>query len=308
MSRPFFIRILRFSLDRPSKSLFPTHLCVSFCTQLCAVTKELKTPEQNPQSSKPQNKTTMNPRTKISLIIVTLIAAAGLFYGATPAFFTFAPSPTGIAASPGKMYVTEYCDPRIDTISNTGMVTPFAAFLGNPSECKERYIAISPGLGTWAPNDIYVTDGDVVHKISPDGLSVTTFATMTGCGYDHSGITFDHEGTFGFDMIVTCGSGDIWRVDSTGTTPVLIANLGLGDADYEGPAVVPQSFGPLGGQILVADEDGSAVHAIDSLGNVTLNVFSSFFGAEGVLVVPGTPCSFGNSDAILVSALQQQGT
>src|SRR5882724_7682366 len=197
----------------------------------------------------------MNPRTKISLIIVMLIAAAGLFYAATPTFFTFAPSPTGIAATPGKMYVSEYCDPQIDTITDTGIVTPFA--------------------------------------------------TMTGCGYDHSGITFDHEGTFGFDMIVTCGSGDIWRVDSTGTTPVLIKNLGLGDAEYEGPAVVPQSFGPLGGQILVADEDHSAVHAIDNLGNVTLNVFSSFFGAEGVLVIPGTPCSFGNSNAVLVSALQQ---
>src|SRR5882724_2722672 len=247
----------------------------------------------------------MNPRTKISLIIVTLLAAAGIFYAASPTFFTFAPSPTGIAASPGKMYVSEYCNPTLDTISDLGVVSFFATLPGNPGECKERYLAISPGLGTWDPNDIYVTDGDVVYKVTPDGIGVTTFATMTGCGYDHSGITFDHEGTFGFDMIVTCGSGDIWRVDSTGTTPVLIKNLGLGDAEYEGPAVVPQSFGPLGGQILVADEDHSAVHAIDNLGNVTLNVFSSFFGAEGVLVIPGTPCSFGNSNAVLVSALQQ---
>src|SRR5207248_3021 len=203
------------------------------------------------------------------------IAAAGLFYAATPTFFTFAPSPTGIAATPGKMYVSEYCDPQIDTISDTGMVTPFAMLPGNPGECKERYLAISPGLGTWAPNDIYVTDGDVVYKISPDGLSVTPFATMTGCGYDHSGITFDHEGTFGFDMIVTCGNADIWRVDSTGT-PTHVANVGRGDGNYEGPVVAPANFGPYSGQILVANEDNGQVHAIKNDGTVTVGVFSLF--------------------------------
>ena len=246
----------------------------------------------------------MNPRTKISLIVVTLIAAAGLFYAATPTFFTSAPSPTGVAASSAKMYVTEYCNPEIDTISDTGMVTPFATLPGNPGECKERYIAISPDLGIWAPNDIYVTDGGVVYKVTPDGLGVTTFTTIEGCGNDHSGITFDHVGTFGLEMIVTCESGDVWRIDSSGT-PKLVANLDLGDAEYEGPAVVPVNFGPLGGQILVADEDHGAVHAINNLGHVTLGVFSHF-NAEAVLVVPSVPCTLGSSDAVLVSALQQQ--
>jgi len=210
------------------------------------------------------------------------MAAAGLFYAATPSFFApvgvYPNAPTGIAASPGNVYVTEYCNPQIDAISDTGMVSVFVTyptFPGNPGECKERYIAISPGLGTWAPNDIYVTDGDVVYKVTPDGLGVTTFATMTGCGNDQSGITFDHVGTFGFDMIVTCANGDIWRVDSTGT-PTRVANLGHAN---EGPVVAPLSFGPLGGQILVADEDNGAVHAIANDGTVTPNVFGSFFGA-----------------------------
>src|SRR5213080_348448 len=108
----------------------------------------------------------MNPRTKISLIIVMLIAAAGLFYADTPTFFTFAPSPTGVAATPGKMYVSEYCDPLIDTITDTGIVTPFATLPGNPGECKERYLGNPSGLGALAPDDLYGTNGDVVHKIS----------------------------------------------------------------------------------------------------------------------------------------------
>jgi hypothetical protein len=246
-------------------------------------------------------------RTKITLIIVTLVAAAGLFYAATPTMFTTASFPTGMAASPGKLYVSEYCQPQIDTISSTGMVTLFATLPGNPGECKERYLVIAPSNAAKAgftPTDIFVTEGGVVYKVSPDGLNVTTFATLAGCGYDHSGITFDHAGPFGFNMIVTCPSGDIWRVDSTGT-PFLIANLGLGAADYEGPAVVPLDSSTWAGQVLVADEDHNAVHAIAADGTLSLYVFS-LFAAEGVLIVPSTPCGFGNTGITMVSALQQQ--
>ena len=253
-------------------------------------------------------------RTKISLIIIALMAAAGLFYAATPTFFTSSSLPTGVAASPGKMYVTEYCNPRIDRITDTGATSLFATLPGNVGECKERYLAIAPSSAITAgfsPNDIFVTEGSVVYKVRPDGLGVTTFATLTGCGYDHSGITFDHEGSFGYNIMVTCPSGDIWRVDSTGT-PFLVANLGLGVADYEGPAVAPMSFGTYAGQLLVADEDNGVVHAIasggpENPGTVTPNVFH-FFGAEGVVVIPDTPCSFGSSNAVLLSALQQQNS
>jgi hypothetical protein len=247
-------------------------------------------------------------KTKISLIIVTLMAAAGFFYAATtPTLFTSVPLPTGVAASQTKLYVTEYCNPKIDIISNTGAVTSFATLPGNSGECKERYMAIAPSNAAKAgfnPAEIFVTDGDVVYKVSPDGLNVTTFATLTGCGYDHSGITFDHVGPFGFNMIVTCPSGDIWRLDGTGA-PNLIANLGLGDGEYEGPAVVPLDSSPLAGQILVSNESNDAVHAIAADGTLSLFVFS-LFGAEGVLIVPSTPCGFANTGITLLSGLQQQ--
>src|SRR5205807_4170524 len=84
-----------------------------------------------------------------------------------------------------------------------------------------------------------------------------------------------------------------------------VAYVGLGDGKYEGPVVAPATFGPYGGQILVPHAEHDAVHAIDNLGNVTQYVFP-LIGAEGVLVIPSTPCSFGNSDTIFVSALQPQ--
>ena len=58
----------------------------------------------------------------------------------------------------------------------------------------------------------------------------------------------------------------------------------------EGPAVVPASFGPFGGQILVADDVNGEVHAIENNGTVTLNVFNwtlpDWAGAESVQVIP----------------------
>ena len=48
---------------------------------------------------------------------------------------------------------------------------------------------------------------------------------------------------------------------------------GIGGS-IEGPAVAPLSFGPFGGQILVADDVNGQVHAIKNDGTVTLNAFN----------------------------------
>ena len=69
--------------------------------------------------------------------------------------------------------------------------------------------------------------------------------------------------------------------------------------NIENPAVVPRTFGPFGGQLWVSDEDypntvstvPGALHAMDSGGNVTLDVVE-WQGAEGVLVIPHNPCTF----------------
>jgi len=62
----------------------------------------------------------------------------------------------------------------------------------------------------------------------------------------------------------------------------------------EGPAIPPLSFGPYGGQILVADENDGQVHAIASDGTVTLDVFD-WHGTEGVIVIPSALCTFCSS-------------
>jgi hypothetical protein len=217
---------------------------------------------------------------------------------AAPSPFASVPGPIGVAASQAHLIVSEYCTGVLDTISDLGAVSPFASIPGYPvGTCIEMYLAISPGLGTWAANDIYATQGGQVWKIAPDGSSVTAFATVPSCGPTHSGITFDHVGTFGFAMIVTCNNGNVYRVDPAGV-PTFVAATGT---FLEGPDIPAVTFGPLGGQIWAADENSSTVWAISNAGVVTTAV--SYPTAESVHVIPPNPCSFGNSGGALFSAM-----
>jgi hypothetical protein len=163
-----------------------------------------------------KKRTKISLRTKIYLTIVALLALTGVFYASNPTPFTGqVPFPTGVAAAPDLLLVTEYCSENIATVDCNGTASVFATMPGFGS-CREKYVAIAPsqsvnsggGLTPFTPRDVFVTEGPMVFKIS--GGAVTLFATLQGClSSDHNGITFDHFGTFGFDMIVSCKEGNI---------------------------------------------------------------------------------------------------
>src|SRR5207249_4923707 len=194
----------------------------------------------------------------------------------------------------------------IDKLDCNGNASLFATLPGFGS-CREKYLTIAPSQSVnsvppFTPRDVFATLGNQVFKIN-SVTGVTLFATLPGCGStDHSGITFDHFGTFGNDMIVTCQEGNVYRVNGNANgngTGTFIANVfacapGCGpltDGEIEGPAVVPIGFGPHGGEIWVADESNDAVHAIDNLGNVTQSILSHV-ATESVSVIPNPPCTF----------------
>jgi len=245
------------------------------------------------------------------LCCLVLAALAGSASASNPSVFASVTQPIGVAAAPGQLIVSEYCTGDLDSITDTGVVSHFASIHGYPvGTCIEMYLAISPGLGGFAPNDIYVTQGNLVWKIPPSGSPVPSspFVTLpadpsgNACGTGtHSGITFDEVGTFGFDMIVTCNNGDVWKVDNLGN-PTFVASTGT---FLEGPAIPPLSFGALGGQILAADENSGNVFAISNSGAVTTPFPFTVTGAESVHVVPPNPCSFGASNGALFSAMYQ---
>ena len=227
----------------------------------------------------------MNERTKIYLTILGLLALTGVLSAATPTVFSTSLELAGVAATRTELFATGYVtNPDVYTFDCMGNPTVYQVAPGG-----EKYIAIAPTQSTAAgftPRDVFVTYGPGIYKATPPG-PFALFAVFPCNVLDHTGITFDKVGTFGFNMIVTCQAGGVWTIDGTGTV-TLIAETG---AHLEGPAVAPLSFGPLGGQILAADEFISQVHAIKNDGTVTLNVFSQG-AAEGVFVIPETPCTF----------------
>src|SRR5215471_19151990 len=162
------------------------------------------------------------PRAKIALTTVGFLSLAGIFYAANPTPFATVNTPVGVAASTTNLIATEYCGHNVDTIDCEGNVTLLATLPG-VSNCKEEYVTIAPAQSVnagFTPRDIFVTQGPGIYKVT--GGTVTPFALMPDCGDDHTGITFDHVGTFGYNMIVTCENGPVWQVDGTGIPTLIV--------------------------------------------------------------------------------------
>ena len=181
-----------------------------------------------------KKRTKITLRTKIYLTIVGLLALTGVFYAANPS--QLATVPKSVAArlpwpiqlplpcSQGRRRgrCPGYCarDPiqrnqNLSRIDCDGNVTSVATIPGPVRLLRvEKYMAIAPIQSTAAgftPRDVFITQGDDIYKFS--GGIVTPFATV-GCPFsDHSSITFDHVGTFGNNMIVTCENGPVFTIN-----------------------------------------------------------------------------------------------
>jgi hypothetical protein len=232
-----------------------------------------------------------------------------------------------VAAGPTDLIATEYCSftgfTNIDKIDCVGGFATIGQIpTPNGGGCEELYMAIAPNQSAnagFSPRDYFITAGPNIWQLRPPDPP-TLFAVIpdSGCSPDHTGITFDHEGTFDFNMIVTCkASGGVWKVDGAGnaTNVGFVLDHNMRPRTIENPAVVPRNFGPFGGQLWVSDEDypdtsitiPGAIHAVDSGGNVTLDVVE-WHGAEGVLVIPQTPCTFCSGGELFQAiTLNEQG-
>ena len=162
----------------------------------------------------------MNKRTKTYLIIAGLLSLTGAVYAATPFFFTPFSQATGVAASPSNLYATEWCDQNFYGVR----------LHGECARCWRRFrLGISNALkNTWlllqgSPSRAGFTPTRRFHHRRPVYLEVRFFVrepstpvpfAQVGCPFsDHSSLTFDKVGTFGYKMIVACENGPIWTVD-----------------------------------------------------------------------------------------------
>ena len=255
--------------------------------------------------------------------------------------------PVGVAATLGRLLVTPFfCPtagspaPQVLSIGSTGSVSVFATLRNQPRNeggppCFEDYIAIAPaapnpqstaGFPTpffngFTSNDVYVTQGPKITKISFNGV-VSDFATLSPCAASGNGITFDQVGTFGNNMIVACATGEVWLLNGSGKTvkidgtptasPITTIPITVGQV-VEGPDVAPLTFGSFGGQLLVTvsaigPSEGlppppDKVRALNPNGTVTDVAAVPTPTAESVASIPKTKCNFGRSSATYFTAV-----
>ncbi len=205
--------------------------------------------------------------------------------------------PIGVAAGVDKVLITRpFCinetSRQVLKINSQSVKTVFAPLPNGPAGCHEDYIAISPGLGGFILNTVYVVQGAVgegqganVLKIPPTGATsladVKQFAFLPGCALSGNNATFDRWGTFGFDMVVACSNGLIWRVDFNGV-PTHIATVAA-TGPVEGIDQAPPAFRPYGTCMFVAAENDTTTIGSDSSAGTVFVVCSS-----GASVASGT--------------------
>jgi hypothetical protein len=236
--------------------------------------------------------------------LLALSAAAGMASAATPTVFASCAQlfrVNGLAATQNKILFTTQPQTNMYQVDASGTTCSLFAVIpatSLPVGEVEEYIAISPGLGGFPANDIYVTQFEKVFRVSPDGTSVTLFATIpdfTNHTFFHSGITFDQSGNYGFKMIVTGqnnldGHGEVFTISSSGTATKLTDLGGAGNFGItEGPQVTLSSFTPAPGRLLVTQELQNVTWIINPDGSKgTLNNLNDIAGTN---VIPANVCT-----------------
>ncbi len=154
---------------------------------------------------KMKKRTRVSLRTKIYLTIGGLLTLTGALYAlpGTPYFFTAFPQATGVAASPSNFYATAWCDKISMGSTASGIARRWGSIPNGNSPCIEKYLRIAPvqsAAAGFTPKDVFITEGQYIYKYDflSGTISPAPFAQV-GCPFsDHSSLTFDKVGTFGY--------------------------------------------------------------------------------------------------------------
>lgn len=203
-----------------------------------------------------------------------IVIAVSLIYGgsalAVPVSFnafvnSTGGSPNGFTFAGNKFAGSNYFNNQLyQTDLTGGSLLNFGAPLPlSSSSVGEIYVSSSLGLGGFGSRDIFAGSQNFgnVYRFSNNGVNQSLFASGLNGGV--RSIAFDPYGLYGHDMIVATNSGNIYRINSTGTA-TLLANVG---GDAEGLDFTPQVFGNIAAHTLVVVSEGTGrLNAIDASG------------------------------------------
>ena len=191
---------------------------------------------------------------------------------------------------------------------------PLTQFATMPKLVEETRCVLSPGSQGFPPGGIFCQSPDnKIYEISPNGASVTVFATLPAPYPPASdgALAFDKVGRFGYRLVAATGrsgsrepaGGVVYTIDSHRQVQRVGSYAGPGGAD--GLVIAPSGFGSVAGDALLtvdAGASGGVVVAIDSTGRTrTVATFPegpnpiapipSSRGAPGRLALPFRACT-----------------
>lgn len=237
-------------------------------------------------------------RPMLWLAVLTSAMTTGV-NASTIDFTTFVPSSSISAAEGGntsaiafnfagdKFVGTVYFDNQLfQTNLSGGGVAKFGSPLPLSSGAVgEVVVGVSLGQAGFPTADVYAGSqaNSSIYHYANGGGTPSLFATLPSTAGVVRQIFFDPGSSFGGNMLVTTSSGQIYKVDATGT-PTLLANIG---EDTEGMDIAPSSWGSYAGDLMVASEGSGSLRLVSPSGTVTVvNSRGSFPGAETVSAIP----------------------
>ena len=174
----------------------------------------------------------------------------------------------GVAASESQLLFTQPFCATANVTRGVYAVDPASAAVSlysaipETGTCIENAITLASNSNSSAgfvPGTAYVTSSASIYAVPPGGGTATK-VTITGAALtdssNHSAITFDNVGTFGFNLLYSSSDG-VWEIKSTGAATKLAPGLAATNVYLEGLAVAPSSFPNHGGQLFFAVEDNS---------------------------------------------------
>lgn len=150
---------------------------------------------------------------------------------------------------------------------------PFAAL---PKLIEETRCVVAPAGHRFPAGEIYChTPDNKIYRVSPDGKSVTVFASLRNAATSDGALAFDTVGRFGYRLVAATGrsgnpqpaGGVIYTIDAGGSVRRVGAYRGPGGTDEL--VIAPSGFGDVGGWAVVDPDPGAkggSVVAIDPHG------------------------------------------
>jgi hypothetical protein len=186
---------------------------------------------------------------------------------------------------------------------------PLAPFATMPKLVEETRCILSPGSQGFPPGTIFCHSPDnKIYEISPNGSSVTLFATLPAPYPPASdgALAFDTVGRFGYRLLAATGrsggaqpaGGLVYTIDAHGFVQ-RVGRYGVpGGADEL--VIAPDGFGSVAGDALLTVDAGASgvVVAIDSSGRTrTIATFPE--GPNPIAAIPQLPEGTGSTRAPL---------